>query len=198
MPLINLSVPATLEELQAATAQPADSKKSYHFGFELRNGTKEDARQYLPLLDYLAQSTGQRFSLRFTQGTEHLLAELTRGQLHFAAIGAGSYLSATPQGPIIPLAHGIDTAGRELAVSDLYPSNGIFAHATVPTEVRSSVRRALIGFDPQEHPIKPYNWDATEIADGFANVSTADYEPLRTWAKRLGLLAPIIAEHTSP
>jgi phosphonate transport system substrate-binding protein len=283
-PYLDLSLPASLEEL-AAAAQPTETHQTFQFGFDLRHGPKEDARQYLPLLDYLARTTGHQFNLRFTANADQLLTELARGELQFAAIGAGSYLTASRQVPIVPLVRGVNAAGeagyravmvvaadselqqmqdlkgrrlafgsatstqghwiprimlhqaglklqdlggyffsgshrncadavisgkadacglqdtlaqrfieaalvKQLAVSDLYPSSGIFAHTQVPLEIRAAARQALIDFDPQKnHPVHLYNWEATEMAGGFAAVSIEDYTNLRTWAERLELLS---------
>lgn len=110
-PLLDLDAPATPDEISAATQHDA-TRQAFLFGFDLRNGPKEDALQYLPLLRYLQQTTGHRFTLRFTEGAGHLLGELSSGHLQFAAIGAGSYLSARRNAPIVPLVHGVNAAGE--------------------------------------------------------------------------------------
>lgn len=78
---------------------------------------------------------------------------------------------------------------RQLAVSDLYPSSGIFVRASVPADIRERVRRALIEFDPQgKDQAGLYHWESTEMAGGFVTATRADYETLRAWAEKLGLL----------
>jgi phosphonate transport system substrate-binding protein len=279
---LDLNLSATPDEIQAVTAL-VEAEQTFRFGFDLRHGPKEDAKQYLPLLDYLMQTTGYRFSLHFTVNSDQLLSDLTNGQLHFAAIGAGSYLTASHEAPILPLVRGVNAEGeagyhallvvkpdsplinlsdlkdrhlafgsptstqghwiprimlhkaglnlndlhsfiytdshrgcaeavisgkadvcgmqdtlalhliemgllRALAVSDLYPSSGIFSHASVPQEKRFAVRDALLAFDPQgAHQEGLYNWQATEMAGGFVTARPDDFEPLRSWAMRLGL-----------
>ncbi len=293
-PRLDLSTPATQQEIHAVTEQNEISQDSFRFGFDLRNGAKEDAQQYLPLLKYLQQNTGYRFSLHITENSEQLVEDLAGGRLHFAAIGAGSYLTANNTAPILPLVRGVNSEGeagyrsilvvapdnqlqsvrelkgkhlafgsptstqghwiprimlheaglelanlkayfytrshrdcaeavisdkadacglqdtlalrlirmgllRQLAVSDLYPSSGVFAHAGVPVEVRSAVQQALISFDPQaQHRTQLYNWDATEMAGGYVVSSPDDYEPLRAWALKLGLLDANAAAGESP
>lgn len=110
-PFLDLGDPANSKELQAATSQ-GKSQNTFLFGFDLRHGPKEDARQYLPLLQYLQRTTGHHFALRFTSGAGQLLDELSTGELHFAAIGAGSYLTIGRDGSVIPLARGLNATGE--------------------------------------------------------------------------------------
>lgn len=78
---------------------------------------------------------------------------------------------------------------RALATSEVFPSSGVFSHASVPEEVRMAVRAALTDFDPQGRDrVGLYQWDRTEMAGGFAAASADDYSDLRSRAKRLGLL----------
>ncbi len=73
---------------------------------------------------------------------------------------------------------------RALAISEVFPSSGIFASPRVPESVRSSVRRALIAFDPVLLEDRLYHWDRTEMAGGFIAASPADYVVLRRWKQR--------------
>ncbi len=283
IPLIDLSVPASAEEIHAITSPPTHQHREWKFGFDLRHGPKEDALQYLPLLEYLEQKTHLDFSLAFSDSANQLLSDLVRGKVQFAAIGAASYLSARRETLILPLVRGVNAQGeagyravvvvrpdsrlhrlqdlkgrrlafgshtstqgywiprimlhlagltlgdldsfyftgshrscaeavishqadacglqdtlalqlmksgklRQLAVSDLFPSSGIFAHASVPEEVRKQVRRALIDFEPRgKNKAGLYHWEATEMAGGFVLATEEDYEPLRYWAEKLAL-----------
>lgn len=275
---------ATQEEIEAVSAVPQTAQQVFYFGFDLRNGPREDARQYLPLLQYLHETTGLQFELHFSHHAEQLVKDLSSGLLQFAAIGAGSYLTASHDAPILPLAQGLNAAGepgyrsilvtapnsplstiqelkgrrlafgsrtstqghwiprimlyqaglslddlgsylytgshracaeaviakkadvcgmqdtlarqliktgqlRQLASSDLFPSSGIFVHSKVPLQVRQAVQQALIDLDPQRPVgVTLYNWDATEMAGGFAIAEADDYAQLQTWAHQLGLL----------
>ncbi len=288
IPLVDLSVPASNDEIQAVTSKLTDQHEEWRFGFDLRNGPKEDALQYRPLLKYLERRTHQRFSLVFSNSAGQLISDLSRGRLHFAAIGAASYLIARHGAPILPLVRGVNAEGeagyravlvvhpgsslhrlqdlkgkrlafgsvastqgywiprimlhrvgltlqdlesfyftgshracaeavithqadacslqdtlayklvasgrlRQLAVSDLFPSSGIFAHGSVPAQVRQGVRQALIAFDPQgKDRAGLYHWEATEMAGGFIAATEADYEPFRFWVEQLGLIGEFI------
>ncbi len=283
LPLLDLSDTAGPEEIDriAAGEEPAGH---YLFGFDLRNGPTEDARQYLPLLTYLERTTGHRFELRFSHNADELVEALANDRIQFAAIGAGSYLAARQRGQVVPLVRGVnredepgyrsylvaapdsplqsiadlrghrlafgsrtstqgywiprimlhragvdladlsgyfftgshracaeaviagragacglqDTLARELvregalktlAVSEVYPSSGIFASQAVPDDIRQSVRSALARFDPRGRDAAGlYHWDRTEMAGGFVPASAADYRPLLVWAQRLQLL----------
>lgn len=109
---IDLSEPATSEEIERASGTRADTVAEFLFGFDLRNSPREDAKQYLPLLDYLSRQTGYRFSLYFTENAGDLLKELISGKLQFAAIGAGTYLTAQSGAAIIPLVQGVNAKGE--------------------------------------------------------------------------------------
>jgi phosphonate transport system substrate-binding protein len=78
------------------------------FGFDLRSSLHEDARQYVPLLRYLERTTGYRFRLRFTAEDGSVVDDLGRGVVHFAAIGAGSYIEAHEKYGVMPLVRGLN------------------------------------------------------------------------------------------
>ena len=109
-PVLDLSERLSAEEL--AAHRPAPRPDTYLFGFDARNTPEEDARQYLPFLGYLQHATGYRFELRFTPKDGEVAVNLGRGVLHFAAIGAGSFIRARESYPIIPLARGIGAEGQ--------------------------------------------------------------------------------------
>jgi phosphonate transport system substrate-binding protein len=112
VPQLDLSDLATTEEIQAISALPQTDPQVFYFGFDLRNGPREDARQYLPLLNYLQKTTDLHFELLFSPDAKHLVNDLSSGLLQFAAIGAGSYLTASRNAPILPLVQGVNTAGE--------------------------------------------------------------------------------------
>jgi phosphonate transport system substrate-binding protein len=82
------------------------------FGFDLRSSPQEDARQYLPFLDYLEQKTGYRFELRFTPADRDIIDELGKGEVQLAALGATSYLNARKKYGAIILARGLNKQGH--------------------------------------------------------------------------------------
>lgn len=86
----------------------------YTFGFDPRSSPQEDARQYLPFLKYLEQSTGYKFTLRFTHKDENIADDIGTGILDFAAIGATSYINAREvhNYPISPIARGVNMQGE--------------------------------------------------------------------------------------
>lgn len=82
------------------------------FGFDVRASPQEDARQYLPFLDYLEQITGYRFELRFTPADNDIIDELGKGEVQLAALGATSYLKARTRYDVVILARGLNKQGR--------------------------------------------------------------------------------------
>ena len=82
------------------------------FGFDLRARPEEDARQYLPFLKYLDKTTGYHFELRFTPKDKNITKMLGIGKIHFAAIGAGSYLKAHAEYNVIPIVRGLNIYGK--------------------------------------------------------------------------------------
>ncbi|KXJ39869.1 MAG: hypothetical protein AXA67_12505 [Methylothermaceae bacteria B42] len=288
LPLLDLNQAASREEIRLAISSQG-KPQSWKFGFDLRNSPKEDARQYLPLLNYLERTTRLEFTLHFSPSAHQLIDDLTRGKIHFAVIGAGSYLVARHnRASIRPLVRGVNAKGdagyravivvlpgsalknlrdlkgkrfvfgsrtstqgywiprimlykaglrlqdlgsyifagshqgcvekvmaaladacgmqdtlalrliaagrvRPLAISELYPSSGIFSHRSVPEDIRQKVRQALIDFDPRGKD-KPglYHWEATEMPKGFVAASEKDYRPLQIWAEKLHLLEPLL------
>lgn len=270
---------ATEKELQnIAGAWDTDI---FYFGFDLRASPQEDARQYLPFLEYLEGTTGLQFELRFISKQSTITEDLGTGIIHFAAIGAGSYLlvsekygatslvrgvnregkaeyrscivvspdstivnieelrnkfiafgsESSTQGYLIPRiilsennlkledfaghkftgshrncaeevisgrsdACGMqDTMANHLArqgllkilhTSRYYPSSGIAVNKDVPQQVREKVKRALLDFQPTGRDAEGlYNWEYTEMPNGFVESKDEDYDTLRHWAKIL-------------
>ncbi len=91
-----------------------------------------------------------------------------------------------------------DVLGRELAdagiirifyTSKYYPSSGIVANKDVPPEILAKVKKALLDFDPTgKHAEGLYGWDKTEMPNGFMEAKDDDYDELREWAVKLGLI----------
>ena len=254
------------------------------FGFDLRSSPQEDARQYLPFLNYLNEATGYRFELVLTSKDDRLDEKLGTGQVHFAAIGAVSYIKSQQRYGVVPVARGLnannkaeyqstmvvkpgsdilsidDLRGKRLAfgsrdstqghlipridliehginldelaayiytdshrscadavlagrvdvcamqdtmakslqqrelvriiyTSNYYPSSGIFANSEVNQYVLSKVSDALLAFKPKGQQASTlYNWDKTEMPNGFIAASDGDYRVLRDWLIRLGFL----------
>jgi phosphonate transport system substrate-binding protein len=84
----------------------------FKIGFDIRNTQLEDAKQYLPFLSYLSRATGYRFELRFTRKDENIVDLLGTKSVDFAFIGTGSYLAARKKYGVIPLVHGLNSAGK--------------------------------------------------------------------------------------
>ena len=277
---IDLDDRASDAELRELTAR-TDSDVLW-FGFDLRASPQEDARQYLPLLEYLTKEAGYTFELRFTPQDGQIVDDLGVGVVQFAALGAGSYIQAHAKYGVIPLVRRLnaqgraeyrsvivvapdssiqttadlrgkrfafgsltstqghlipriilaqhnltlddlktyeytgshrncantvtsghssacgmqDTLGEELAAAGLlriiytsqyYPSSGIAANKDVPPEVIDKVRQALLDFDPQGRDAPGlYNWDRTEMVNGFIEATDEDYAEIVEWAVKLG------------
>ena len=91
-----------------------------------------------------------------------------------------------------------DVLGRELAdagiirifyTSKYYPSSGIAANKDVSPEIIAKVKKALLDFDPTDKNAEGlYNWDKTEMPNGFKEAKDEDYDELRKWSVKLGLI----------
>lgn len=89
-----------------------DGERVYIFGFDPRRTMEEDVRQFGSLLNYLEEATGLQFKLRYSPKASNIVDDLGRGRIDFAAIGAGSYIPARDQYGVIPLARGVNAAGK--------------------------------------------------------------------------------------
>ncbi len=93
-----------------------------------------------------------------------------------------------------------DTMGKELAkagqvrildTSRYYPSSGIAANKHVSPEIIAKIKKALLDFQPRGRDAGGlYHWDKTEMANGFTEARQADYDELRQWVRKFGLLGP--------
>jgi phosphonate transport system substrate-binding protein len=100
------------------------SPGGFIFGFDLRATPEEDARQYLPFLKYLEKKTGYKFRLRFTPVDGKIVDDLGQGKVHFAAIGAISFIRAHEKYQVVPLARGLNSVGEaEYRSMIVVPSN---------------------------------------------------------------------------
>lgn len=78
---------------------------------------------------------------------------------------------------------------RILHMSRYYPSSGVAAHKNVPGDVLKRVKLALIDFQPKGRDAKGlYNWDKTEMPNGFKAAVDSDYGKLRNYALKFNLL----------
>lgn len=96
-----------------------ESKHRHHrdekvltFGFDLRASPQEDARQYLPFLNYLERETGYKFKLHFTPSNKDIADDIGNNNVQFAALGAVSFLKANTQYGVIPLVRGVNLEGK--------------------------------------------------------------------------------------
>ena len=111
-PRQHLDLDEVAEEGQLLEESYKTTENTFNFGFDLRGSVKEDVRQYAPLLKYLGQATGYRFKIRFTPKISQIEDDLGEGVVHFAAIGAGTYLAARQRYGVIPLVRGINMEGE--------------------------------------------------------------------------------------
>lgn len=98
--------------LLSGTRSLAAEQPRFMVGFDVRNTQLEDARQYQPFLDYLAKATGYRFKIRFCQKRESVVDLLGKGEVHFAFIGAQTYLEARKKYRVTPMVRGLNGEGR--------------------------------------------------------------------------------------
>ncbi len=82
------------------------------FGFDLRSSPQEDARQYLPFLEYLTKTTGYKFELYLTTKNNQTIEALGKDDIQFTAFGAGSYIKAHKKYGVIPLVRGLNKEGK--------------------------------------------------------------------------------------
>ncbi|MEN8167103.1 MAG: phosphate/phosphite/phosphonate ABC transporter substrate-binding protein [Pseudomonadota bacterium] len=81
---------------------------------------------------------------------------------------------------------------RVLYTSGYYPSSGIAAKPNLPGEIIDKVKTALLSFDPQgRHRANLYHWERTEMPRGFASTTADDYQELRDWMIRFGILTKV-------
>ncbi len=82
-----------------------------------------------------------------------------------------------------------DSSLKLLFTSDHYPSSGIAANGKLSETVLSTVRKALLNFQPQGRDASGlYHWEMTEMPNGFAHTEAGDYAELQEWALRLGII----------
>jgi len=106
----NLDEVLSEEELNQFRVE--DEESVYEFGFDLRRSLREDAKQYQPFLEYLEAKTGHEFELYFTKKGDSIAEYIGKGIVHFAAVGAGTYISASEFYPVIPLVRGVMSNGK--------------------------------------------------------------------------------------
>ncbi len=82
------------------------------FGFDLRSSLQEDARQYLPFLEYLEKTTGQQFLLKFTPKAMTTVDMIGQNRLDLAAMGSVGYIKAKIKYGAVILARGRNRQGR--------------------------------------------------------------------------------------
>ncbi len=81
---------------------------------------------------------------------------------------------------------------RILYQSDYYPSSGIAANNTLPDSVIERVKQALLEFDPMgRNALGLHHWERTEMPHGFVAAWHSDYDVLRPWLKRFGLIGQV-------
>ena len=91
-----------------------------------------------------------------------------------------------------------DELGKELAregfvrilfASSYYPSSGIVAGKNFDSVKFEKIKKALIEFEPGgAHAQGLYHWDKTAMPNGFVEAKDEDYQELREWSRKLGLL----------
>ena len=101
-----------VEDSELRVSSTSSDTDVLRIGFDLRSNPQEDARQYLPFLEYLEKATGYTFELVFTPGNGRIVDDLGTGAVQFAFIGAGSYIQVYSKYGVIPLVHGLNAQGE--------------------------------------------------------------------------------------
>jgi len=284
---INFDDKISIDEVNRLIVEKRKSMPSeniFYFGFDLRNGPLEDARNYLPFLSYLNQTTGYDFRLRFIPKNTSIIDQLGTGQISIAALGAVSFIKAREKYGAVSLARGLNTIWKTqyrsiivvaknspikkisdlkgkrfafgsltstqghliprimmqkqglslkdlgsytytgshkkcalaviqgnfdacgmqdtlavsliksgeleaLEISGLYPSSGIAANINMPKKMLEKIIPALINFQPSGRDRDGlYDWQQTEMPNGFGPALATDYDALRNWLYQFGML----------
>ncbi len=78
---------------------------------------------------------------------------------------------------------------RVIYTSQYYPSSGVAVNKNVPSVVTVKVKEALLAFDPKgRHKHMLFEWDKTEMPNGFVEAKVEDYTELSDWAKEFDLI----------
>lgn len=109
---VKLSFDKRINDNSLASISKNNGNDAYYFGFDIRNSPKEDAKQYLPFLDYLSDTTGLKFKLKFTPKNKSTSDLLGSGEVHFASIGATSFIKAKHKYSVIPIARGLNSSNK--------------------------------------------------------------------------------------
>ena len=76
-------------------------------------------------------------------------------------------------------------------------SSGIAANKGLSPKILKKVRQALVDFQPKgRDKAYLYHWKMTEMPGGFIEAHSIDYEELRDWAAKFGLLSEAEKGHT--
>lgn len=102
------------DRIDATALQQQDRENGarvLRFGFDLRASPQEDARQYLPFLNYLQDTTGYVFKLSFVPADSNIVDQLGTNEVQFALIGAVSFIRAQEKYGVVILARGLNLHG---------------------------------------------------------------------------------------
>lgn len=76
-----------------------------------------------------------------------------------------------------------------IAISDYYPSGGVSAAPGVNPAVVAAVQKALLEFEPKGKDREGlYQWDTSEMPNGFGKIDGDPYAVYRPWTEKFGLL----------
>ena len=110
--IVDLNDAVSESELKSLGSNLDEQQKVYYFGFDLRASPQEDSRQYQPFLRYLEKATDLKFELRFTPKSSSIIEEIGTGKVHFAAVGAVSYIQGHEKYGIDSLVLGLSQEGK--------------------------------------------------------------------------------------
>lgn len=99
-------------ESSAQKIQPPKGEKIYHFGILPRDNPRVSYERYQPLIDYLAQETGERFELKLERDYKSVVNSLGAGKTSFALLGPLSYLDASQRFGATPIAKSLTADKR--------------------------------------------------------------------------------------
>lgn len=96
------------------------------------------------------------------------------------------------------LAQSLESKGllKIVAMSEEFPSSGIAFAPSVNKEIIGKITKALINFEPKgKDSANLYHWEMSEMPNGFTKADDEDYNTLRDWACRFGLLKDVDGEN---
>ncbi|MDO8281732.1 MAG: PhnD/SsuA/transferrin family substrate-binding protein [Thermodesulfovibrionia bacterium] len=189
---------------EAVSKEDNELTETLSFGFNLSLDPKEQVQIYTPFLKYLEWRTGKRFRLKFSKTHEENVRELGLGAVDFAAIDLMNYVTGKEKYGIRYLVSGLNKDGEAIYHTAIitrpegkiqiiglpapYPGSIIAYNSAVDSKTVELVKAALLEFEPNgRHKHIIFEWDKTEMPNGFGTADISDLDNISTLIKKYGL-----------